>query len=80
MTSKAASRVHLTDRGVLRPGMAADVTVFDAAVIRDVATFEDPKHYAVGVRHVIVNGKRAVVDGRITDARAGRPLRGVGGR
>jgi len=80
MTSKAAARVHLTDRGVLRPGMAADVTVFDAAVIRDVATFEDPKHYAVGVRHVIVNGKRAVVDGRITDARAGRPLRGVGGR
>jgi N-acyl-D-amino-acid deacylase len=80
MTSKAAARVHLSDRGVLRPGMAADLTVFDPAVIRDVATFEDPKHYSVGVRHVIVNGKRAVVDGRITDERAGRPVRGSGAR
>src|SRR5436190_13254776 len=80
MTSKAAARVHLTDRGVLRPGMAADVTIFDPAAIRDIATFEDPKHYSVGVRHVIVNGTRAVVDGRITDERAGRPLRGPGYR
>src|SRR5205085_8241407 len=52
MTSKAAARVHLNDRGVLRPGMAADITVFDSAAIRDVSTFEDPKHYSVGVRHV----------------------------
>jgi N-acyl-D-amino-acid deacylase len=80
MTSKAAARVHLTDRGVLRPGLAADVTVFDPAAIRDVATFEDPKHYSVGVRHVIVNGRRVVADGRITDERAGRPLRGLGSR
>jgi N-acyl-D-amino-acid deacylase len=78
MTSKAAARVHLDDRGILRPGMAADVTVFDPATIRDVSTFEDPKHYAVGVRHVLVNGRRVVADGQITAERPGRPLRGPG--
>src|SRR5207253_8206843 len=51
MTSKAATRVHLNDRGVLRPGMAADITVFDAATIRDVSTFDDPNRYSVGIRH-----------------------------
>ena len=80
MTSKAADRVHLSDRGVLRPGMAADITVFDAATIRDVSTFDDPKHYAVGVKHVFVNGKRVVADGAITSERSGRPLRGPGYR
>src|SRR4051795_10302115 len=78
MTSKAAARVHLTDRGVLRPGLAADITVFDPATIRDVSTFDDPKHYAEGVRHVLVNGKRVVSDGAITAERPGRPLRGPG--
>ncbi len=80
MTSKAASRVHLSDRGVLRPGMAADITVFDAATIRDVSTFDDPKHYAVGVQQVFVNGRRVVADGAITTERPGRPLRGPGSR
>src|SRR5258706_12099312 len=78
MTSKAADRVHLHDRGLLRPGMMADVTVFDAAAIRDVSTFGDPKHYAAGVRHVFVNGTRVVADGTITSERPGRPLRGPG--
>jgi len=78
MTSRAALRVSLTDRGVLRPGMIADVTVFDPAAIRDVATFNDPNHYSVGVRHVIVNGRVAVRDGKITSERAGRALRGPG--
>jgi N-acyl-D-amino-acid deacylase len=76
MTSKAAARVHLSDRGLLRPGMAADITVFDPVSIRDVSTFEDPKHYSVGVRHVFVNGRRVVADGAITMERPGRPLRG----
>jgi dihydroorotase/N-acyl-D-amino-acid deacylase len=76
MTSKAADRVHLADRGLLRPGMAADITIFDPATIRDVSTFDDPKHYATGVRHVFVNGKRVVADGAITAERPGRPLRG----
>jgi len=78
MTSKAADRVHLHDRGLLRPGMMADITVFDAATIRDVSTFDDPKHYATGVKHVFVNGTRVVADGAITAARPGRPLRGPG--
>jgi len=80
MTSKAADRVHLSDRGVLRPGMKADITVFDPATIRDVSTFEDPRHYAVGVRQVFVNGRRVVADGVITSQRPGRALRGPGYR
>ncbi len=80
MTSKAADRVHLHDRGVLRPGMIADITVFDAATIRDVSTFDDPKHYAIGVTQVFVNGTRVVADGAITSERPGRPLRGPGVR
>jgi N-acyl-D-aspartate/D-glutamate deacylase len=76
MTSKAADRVHLADRGLLRPGMAADITVFDPATIRDAATFDDPKHYAVGVKQVIVNGRRVVADGVMTSERPGRALRG----
>ena len=60
--------------------MAADVTVFDPATIRDVATFEDPNHYSVGVKYVSVNGTLVVSDGRITSARPGRPLRGPGYR
>ena len=80
MTSKAADRVHLNDRGLLRPGMMADITVFDPATIRDVSSFDDPKHYATGVRQVFVNGKRVVGDGAITAERPGRPLRGPGTR
>jgi N-acyl-D-aspartate/D-glutamate deacylase len=80
MTSQPAARVGLLDRGILRPGMAADVTVFDPATIRDLATFEDPNQYAVGVKHVFVNGQAVVKDAAITDARPGRPLRGPGYR
>ena len=79
-TSKAASRVHLTDRGILRPGMMADVTVFDPATIRDVATFDDPNRYSIGIKHVFVNGKPVVANGAITGQKPGRPLRGPGYR
>jgi dihydroorotase/N-acyl-D-amino-acid deacylase len=75
MTSKAAARVHLDDRGILRPGLMADITNFDPATIREAGTFNDPNHYAVGVTHVFVNGKRVVADGAITGERPGRPLR-----
>jgi dihydroorotase/N-acyl-D-amino-acid deacylase len=80
MTSKAAVRVHLNDRGVLRPGLAADITIFDPVTIRDVATFDDPTHYSIGVKHVFVNGRRVVADGAITRERPGRALRGPGSR
>jgi N-acyl-D-aspartate/D-glutamate deacylase len=68
MTSKAAARVQLRDRGVLRPGLMADITIFDPATIRDVSTFDDPKHYAAGVKHVLVNGRLVVADGAIEGA------------
>jgi N-acyl-D-amino-acid deacylase len=80
MTSRPASRVGLSDRGILRPGMAADITIFDPATIHDVATFEDPNHYSVGVRYVFVNGRAVVANGTITDERPGHPLRGPGYR
>ena len=80
MTSRPAARVKLMDRGILRAGMAADLTVFDPATIRDVATFEDPTHYSVGVRYVFVNGRAVVSEGKITDERPGRVLRGPGYR
>jgi dihydroorotase/N-acyl-D-amino-acid deacylase len=78
MTSQAASRVGITDRGILRPGMLADLAVFDPATIKDVATYNDPLHYSIGVKYVFVNGRPVVVDGKITDERPGRALRGPG--
>ena len=78
MTSRPAARVGLADRGLLRAGMAADITIFDPATIRDVATFEDPNHYSTGVRWVLVNGRPVVADGKITDERPGKALRGPG--
>ncbi len=78
MTSLAASRVGLLDRGILRPGAFADIAVFDPETLRDAATFGDPMHYSVGVRYVFVNGRPVVWDGAITDERPGRPVRGAG--
>jgi N-acyl-D-amino-acid deacylase len=78
MTSRPAARVGLTDRGILRPGMMADVVVFDPATIQDKATFEDPNHYSIGVEAVFVNGKAVLAGGKFTSERPGRPLRGPG--
>lgn len=78
MTSLAANRVHLVDRGLLKAGFAADIVVFDPQQIRDVATFEDPNRLSVGVRHVIVNGGLVVFAGKQTNVLPGRPLRGPG--
>ena len=78
MTSRPAARVGLLDRGILRPGMIADITAFNADTIRDVATFTDPTHYSVGVEWVLVNGKAVLAHGRMTTARPGRALRGPG--
>jgi len=80
MTSRPAIRVGFQDRGILRPGMAADITVFDPETIEDVATFQDPNRYSAGVRYVFVNGHAVVYEGKITDERPGRALRGPGYR
>jgi dihydroorotase/N-acyl-D-amino-acid deacylase len=78
MTSFPAARVGLTDRGLVRPGMKADLTVFDPATIRDRATFAEPHAYAQGVSLVLVNGVVVVDEGRLSGARPGRVLRGAG--
>ena len=80
MTSQAASRVGITDRGILRPGMMADIAIFDPATIRDIATYNQPLRYSVGMEHVFVNGRPVVLNGKITDERPGRALRGPGYR
>ena len=80
VTSRPAARVGLHDRGVLKPGLAADITIFDPATIRDVATFESPNHYSVGVRYMLVNGRAVLSDGHMTSERPGRVLRGPGYR
>ncbi|HEY0711982.1 MAG TPA: D-aminoacylase [Polyangia bacterium] len=75
MTSANATKLGLVDRGVLRPGAIADVTVFDPVTIIDKATFERPHQYSVGVVAVVVAGKLALDQGRPTGARAGQILR-----
>jgi dihydroorotase/N-acyl-D-amino-acid deacylase len=80
MTSLAAQRVGLNDRGLLKPGMYADITVFDPATIIDNATFEQPSQLATGVSFVFVNGVPVVDGGQVTAALPGRALRGPGYR
>ncbi|HEX6162670.1 MAG TPA: D-aminoacylase [Vicinamibacterales bacterium] len=77
-TSRPAARVGLADRGILRPGMKADITIFNPATVRDVSTFVDPTHYSQGIEHVLVNGKAVVSGGKITAERPGEPIRGRG--
>jgi dihydroorotase/N-acyl-D-amino-acid deacylase len=76
MSALPAQRLGLTDRGVLRTGMKADIAVFDATRVRDTATFEKPHSYADGVPYVIVNGKVIVDAGKMTNERPGKVLRG----
>ncbi len=75
MTALPAARLNLGDRGLLRPGMKADITVFDPATVADKATFENPHQYAVGVEWVLVNGTPVLAEGKVTDARPGRIIR-----
>jgi len=78
MTALAAQRVGLSDRGLLKAGMAADITVFDPATVADKATFEQPHQPSVGFAYVFVNGQKVLDHGRLTAARPGRGLRGPG--
>jgi dihydroorotase/N-acyl-D-amino-acid deacylase len=78
MSSYPAQRLGLVDRGVLRPGMKADIAVFDPARVRDAATFEQPHRYAEGFSLVVVNGDVVFEGDRMTAARPGRVLFGPG--
>ena len=78
MTALAAQRVGLSDRGLLKAGMAADITVFDPVTVADKATFEQPHQPSVGFAYVFVNGQKVLDHGRLTAARPGRGLRGPG--
>jgi N-acyl-D-amino-acid deacylase len=73
-----ATNLELDRRGFLKEGMFADVVVFDPATIADRATFENPHQYAVGMRHVFVNGAQVIRDGEHTGAKPGRALWGPG--
>ncbi len=75
MTSANANKIGAFDRGLLRPGMMADVTVFDAAHVIDNATFEKPHQYATGIQYVVVNGRVVLDHGQHTGARPGMILK-----
>lgn len=78
MTSLPATRFHLSDRGLLRPGYAADIVVFDPAAVGDRATFDQPHAYASGFSYVLVNGVPVIENGRHTGKRPGGILLGPG--
>jgi len=78
MTSLPASRMRLRDRGILRPGMAADLVAFDPDTVRERSTYADPLHYSEGIAYVAVNGELVVDGGKITAARPGQALLGPG--
>ena len=73
-----AQRMRLTDRGVLKAGMWADVVVFDPATVRDLATFENPNQLSQGMEYVLVNGVPVIDQGKMTGALPGKVLRGAG--
>lgn len=80
MTSLPAARFRIADRGLLRPGMKADIAIFDAASVMDKSEFGNPHQYAEGFSHVLVNGVPVLVDGTMLPARPGKALYGPGYR
>jgi dihydroorotase/N-acyl-D-amino-acid deacylase len=75
MTGMPAKRLGLTDRGCVREGCAADITVFDPATVADKGTFTEPHQYPVGIDYVLVAGQLVVAEGKMTSARPGQVLR-----
>jgi dihydroorotase/N-acyl-D-amino-acid deacylase len=73
-----AQRMRLTDRGVLKQGMWADVVVFDPETVRDLATFDDPNRLSEGMEYVLINGVPVIENGKMTGALPGKVLRGAG--
>ncbi len=78
MTSLPALEFRMADRGLLRPGYWADITIFDPATVIDKATFENPHQYAAGIPHVIVNGEPVILNGELTGKKPGKPIYGPG--
>jgi N-acyl-D-amino-acid deacylase len=74
MTGMPAAKLRLPDRGLVRPGYAADLAVFDPATVKDEATFADPHRHPTGIPYVVVNGTVVVDQGRMTPAGTGRVL------
>ena len=80
MTGAPAARVGIRDRGLLKPGLFADITIFDPGRVMDRATFEMPNQYPEGIQYVLVNGQIAVDTGQRTPVLSGRVVRGPGYR
>lgn len=80
MTSAATQRLGFFDRGILRPGLLADLVVFDPVTLQDTSTYEQPRSFARGVSHVTVNGALVIDEGEATGATPGRALRSPFGR
>ena len=78
MTGMTAARLKLFDRGLLRPGMKADIVIFDPNMVGDAADFKNPHQYAVGFRDVIINGRLVIANGELTQERPGKVLYGPG--
>jgi N-acyl-D-amino-acid deacylase len=78
MTSLPATAFRMNDRGLVRVGYVADLTIFDPATVSDKATFEKPHAYAEGVRHVVVNGRLVMKDAAMTGMLSGGPVYGPG--
>jgi N-acyl-D-amino-acid deacylase len=78
MSGLTASQLHITDRGLIRNGLAADLVIFDPATVADRATFTDPFQYPAGIPTVIVNGRVVLDNGRHTGERPGVIIRGHG--
>jgi dihydroorotase/N-acyl-D-amino-acid deacylase len=78
MSSAVANRLFIKDRGYLREGYYADIVIFDKKTIGDLATFENPHQVSTGVFYVLVNGSAVIKNGKHTDAKPGRIVRGPG--
>jgi N-acyl-D-amino-acid deacylase len=78
MTSLPAQREHLVDRGLLKQGFFAGITIFDPATVRDRATYQSPAQLSEGIKYVFVNGQLEYEEGRLTGTKAGAVLHGPG--
>ena len=78
MTSLAAQKFNLKNRGLLKEGYAADIVVFDENEVIDKATFENPHQFSVGFKYVLVNGQPVIDEGKHNGGRSGQTLKGPG--